>query len=73
VIAISILGIGPMGLLIMVFLCATAGGLAGRDITDAGQVLRHFTIKEIRKIKIYAICAIIFIFHGLAYLMFHLI
>jgi hypothetical protein len=44
-----------------------------RDIAKADQVLRHFSIKEIRKIKIYVISGIILIFHGLVYLIFHII
>ncbi len=44
-----------------------------RDIKNADEVIRHFSKKEIRMVKWFAICGLIIAIHGIAYYVFRFI
>lgn len=44
-----------------------------RDIQDPSFVTQHFTKKEIRRVKRYAITGLIVVMHGIAYVIFRFI
>ena len=41
-----------------------------RDIEDPERVIQHFSPKEIRRVRWFAICGVILIFHGIGYFIF---